>query len=251
MTARPGDLHTVSRALQVLRAFTEDRPTRGVTELADELGLDKSQVQRILATLARQGFTVVDPATRRYTLGPALVQLGRQAEHSPGLRHQLEPHLEKLAAATGESVVVCVPDGFRYRTIAACDGPGMLRYATALGRSYPGHLGATGHAIFAFHPAASAKDLLGADGHEPDPDAVTDLTHRQEQVRQRGYSISEGEFDSRVMAVAAPVLLDGTLFGAVSVLGPWSYMTPNADELVDAVLASADQLGQALRPPAD
>ena len=248
MTARPGELLTVSRALRVLRAFTEDRPTRGVTELADELGLDKSQVQRMLATLAGQGFTVVDPATRRYTLGPALVQLGRQAEGSPGLRHQLEPFLEELAATAGESVVVCVPDGFRYRTIAACDGPGMLRYATALGRSYPGHLGSTGHTIFAFHPTASASDLLGADGHKPDPHAVAVLTHRHQQVRQHGYAISEGEFDARVMAISAPILLDGAIFGSVSALGPPAYMTPQKEEIVGAVLHSADQLGRALRP---
>lgn len=248
MTTRPGELLTVSRALRVLRAFTETRPSRGVTELADELGLDKSQVQRMLATLAHQGFTVVDPVTRRYTLGPALVQLGRQAEGSPGLRHQLEPLLEELAAATGESVVVCVPDGFRYRTIAACDGPGMLRYATALGRSYPGHLGSTGHAIFAFHTSASGRDLLGADGHKPDSDAVAELDRRHEQARQHGHAISEGEFDARVMAISAPVWLDGAVFGSVSVLGSPAYMKPQTEEIVGAVLNSADQLGRALRP---
>lgn len=251
MTARPGELATVSRAMRVLRAFTDDRPTRGVTELAAELDMDKSQVQRMLATLAGQGFTAIDPATRRYTLGPALVQLGRRAEHSPGLRHQLEPHLEKLAADTGESAVVCVPDGYQYRTIAACDGPGMVRYATALGRTYPGHLGATGHAIFAFHPTASARDLLGTDGHKPEPDAVTELHHVYQQVRQLGYAMSEGEFDARVMAISAPLLLNDTIFGAVSVLGPPTYMKPQAEEIVAAVVRSAHELGDALSSSTD
>ncbi len=248
MPARPGELLTVSRALQVLRAFSEDRPSRGVTELAAELGMDKSQVHRMLATLALHGFTVMDPASRRYTLGPALVQLGHRAERSPGVRHQLEPHLEDLAAATGESTVVCVPDGYRYRTIAACEGPGMVRYATALGRSYPGHQGATGHAIFAFHPTVSPVDLLGADGHQPEEETVADLRARHKQVREDGYAITEGEFDARVMAVAAPVLRDGTVFGSVSVLGPPEYMRRTTDEIVAAVLGGAARIGETLRP---
>ena len=248
MPVRPGELHTVSRALQVLRAFTEDRPARGVTDLAAELDLDKSQVHRMLTTFAMHGFTVVDPGTRRHTLGPAVVQLGRRAERSSGLRHQLERHLENLAAATGESTVVCIPDGFRYRTIAACEGPGMLRYATALDRVYPGHLGATGHAMFAFHTIASPADLLGADGHKPSEESVTALRERHERVREDGYAITEGEFDARVMAISAPVLLDGTVFGSVSALGPPDYMRTRSAEIAAAVLATAGQIGEALHP---
>lgn len=242
------ELHTVSRALQVLLAFTDDRPTRGITEIATDLGLDKSQVHRILATLSQRGFTVMDPSTRRYTLGPALVPLGHRAEQSPGLRHQLEPHLEELAATTGESTVVCVPDGYRYRIIAACEGPGMLRYATALGRSYPGHLGATGHALFAFHRTITPADLLGYDGHEPDEEAVAALRARHERARHDGYAITEGEYDARVMAVSAPVLLDGSVFGSVSALGPPEYMRRSSQEIADAVLATAAQIGETLQP---
>jgi IclR family transcriptional regulator, acetate operon repressor len=246
--AGQAELHTVSRALKVLQAFTEDRPTRGVTELATDLGLDKSQVHRILATLSQHGFTVLDPGTRRYGLGPALVQLGHRAERTPGLRHQLEPHLEELAATTGESTVVCVPDGYRYRIIAACEGPGMLRYATALGRSYPGHLGAAGHALFAFHRTITPADLLGYDGHEPDEEAVAALRARHEHAREDGYAITEGEYDARVMAISAPVRLAGAVFGSVSALGPPEYMRPGSQEITDAVLATATRIGDTLRP---
>ncbi|WP_051218288.1 IclR family transcriptional regulator [Nocardioides insulae] len=248
MASRPAELLTVSRALRVLQAFTEEHPTWGITELATEQRLDKSQVHRILTTFTQHGFTVLDPDTRRYSLGPALVPLGRRAEDSPGLRHQLEPHLDKLAARAGESVVVCVPDGFRYRTIAACEGPGLVRYATALGRSFPGHLGATGQAIFAFQPTVSPADLLGAHGEPITDGAVAELEARYSQVRTDGYLVSEGEYDARVMAIAAPILIDGALFGSVSVLGPRDYMHSDSVEIVAGVLDSATAIGDALRP---
>ena len=61
-------LQTADRALQVLLAF-RSRPEWGVSELARELGLDKSVTQRLLSTLARRGFVLADPESRRYRLG--------------------------------------------------------------------------------------------------------------------------------------------------------------------------------------
>ncbi|TDE94153.1 IclR family transcriptional regulator [Occultella glacieicola] len=243
-----GHLQTVGRALAVLRAFTHERPTRGVSELARELGMDKSQAQRVLATLAAQGFTVLDPVTRRYSLGPSLVVLGHLAEHSEGVRHRLEPHLAALSVATRESAVVCVPDGARYRTVAAVDGPGMVRYNTALGRTYPGHLGATGHAIFAFSPALGARDVLDAYGAaDPSEAEVAALERRHEEVRKLGYAVSVGEFDDRVMAISAPILLEGVIFGSVSTLGPPQYMADRSTELIEAVSHAASTIGATLR----
>jgi IclR family acetate operon transcriptional repressor len=243
-----GHLQTVGRALAVLRSFTHENPTRGVSELARELGLDKSQTQRVLATLAAQGFAVLDPATRRYSLGPALVVLGHLAEHSEGVRHRLEPHLAALSAVTGESTVVCVPDGARYRTVAAVDGPGMVRYNTALGRTYPGHLGATGHAIFAFSTVLDAREILVAAGDEDPPAAeVAALQARHDQVRGVGYAVSTGEFDERVMAISAPILLEGAVFGSVTTLGPPQYMADRSTELIDAVRHAASDLGATLQ----
>src|SRR5699024_10860383 len=98
-----------------------------------------------------------------------------------------------------------------------------------------------------FQPTISTQDLLGADGATPKTNAETDLSHHYQQICKNGYENSEGEFDPRVMAIAAPILLRGTTFGAVSVLGPPSYMTPQTDQIVRATLQSADQIGAALR----
>lgn len=233
------ELLTVSRALKVLRAFSEENPSWGVTELANELDLDKSQVHRLLATLTRYGFVATVPPTRRYALGPAAVRLGHLAEMSPGVRHRWDVHLAALSQRTGESVVIAVPDGFRYRTIAAVEGPGLLRYNTAIGRSYPGNAGATGHAIFAHHRGVSAVDLLTADGTPAATADVAALRERHEAVRRDGYAVSEAEYDPRVMSVAFPLMFDERIFGSVSVLGPKESMRERRDELIRAVRDAA------------
>lgn len=241
-----GALLTVSRTLRLLRAFTEERPSWGVTELGHELELDKSQVHRILKTLAQQGFAVFDPGTRRYSLGPALVVLGRRAEHSPGIQRRVDPLLQALSEQTGESTVLCVPDGVRYRTIAAAEGPARLRYATSVGLSYPGNLGAAGHAIFAFHRTIDPAELLSSQEAD-DRHVVQGLRQRHEEVRADGFAISVGEFDARVMAIAAPIHVENSIFGSVSALGPPEYMQDRVDEIVAAVLTSASRLAEILQ----
>ena len=68
-------LSSVKNALKILRAFKMDQPQKGVRELAAELGLGKSSVQRILATLASEGFVTKDEETNKYELGISVLEL--------------------------------------------------------------------------------------------------------------------------------------------------------------------------------
>jgi len=158
-------LLTVDRALQALEAFTRESPEWGVSELARAAGLDKSQVQRILATLSGRGFLAVDPLTRRYRLGPRLVALGRLAEQTSLAR----PLLSGLARRCQESAMFNEPDGAYYRCAAAVDGPGPLRYAPIVGERFPGYGGgASGDAIFAHLLPPHVRELFGDTAHRRD-----------------------------------------------------------------------------------
>ena len=58
-------LETIGKALDVLEAFTSDRPERGVTGLGHHLGWDKSVARRVLATLEARGYVARSVRTRR------------------------------------------------------------------------------------------------------------------------------------------------------------------------------------------
>ena len=240
-----GPLRTVDRALVVLGAFTDERPERGVLELSRELGLDKSQVQRMLATLAARGFLTVRPDTRRYRLGPALLGLGRRAERSIGLDGSIGPVLRKLAHTFAISAVFNVPDGNQYRCAAAVDFPGPLRYASAIGELYPGHGGASGHAIFAQFRAERVRELFTDQLPALTRTTVTSvdaLLARYAEVRRRGVAISEGEYHPQVMAVAAPVVVGGEPVGSIGVAGAAEQLRERVDEIAAAVAAAAAEL---------
>jgi len=87
---------SLERGLAVLSAFRSGRPLLGVSELGREVGLSRSTTHRYVATLATLGYLQQDDATKKYRLGPRVLDLGFSAIHSMELREISAPHLQKL-----------------------------------------------------------------------------------------------------------------------------------------------------------
>lgn len=227
--------------MQVLNMFTLQSRQWGVSELARETGLDKSQAHRIVATLAARGYLVADPVSRRYGLGPRLVALGRVAEQTSFARTVLI----NLARVCHASAVFCQPDGAFYRCVAAIDSPGVLS-ATIVGEQIPGYGGgATGDVIFAYLPEDEVREVFGRELRHADGspgEGWERLLKRYEEIRRTGIAVSFGEYDSRVGAVAAPVLVKGAIIGSVSVLAPRQEMRDVVELMSKAVMEAAGEL---------
>src|ERR1051326_9101181 len=99
-TSRAGLSQSLERGLAVLCVFTPDRPALGISELARELALTRSTAHRYVATLASLGFLDQDTATRKYRLGPRVLDLGFSVLGSLELREIAAPYLRRLTAAT-------------------------------------------------------------------------------------------------------------------------------------------------------
>ena len=95
--AAPEGYTSVTRALRLLEVFDRYHASRSVAELAHETGLHKSIVTRLMATMARRGFVVQDPSTRRYRIGPMLFSAGSLYEPFAMYRELAEPVLSDLA----------------------------------------------------------------------------------------------------------------------------------------------------------
>lgn len=70
--------------------FLASDPQRGFTlaEVARARSMNKATCLSVLTELVRWGWAIRDPARKTYTLGPALLSVGRAAEHAhPALQH--------------------------------------------------------------------------------------------------------------------------------------------------------------------
>ncbi len=245
-------LTTVRNALLVLKAFRDAPGDLGVSELARRLGLGKSNVHRLVSTLAAEGFLIQDATTSRYRLGLVLAELGAAAAIDKDFHAAAIGPLEELWKLTGETVQVALLDGRQVVFVERIESPHTLRLFNDVGRRNWAHASGTGKVLLAALPAEELDRVL--DGWELaglTPHTITDSTEFLEElrrVRARGYSVNLNESSVGIASVGAPIRdASGAVIAAVSSAGPVLRLQATGMEShVGAVLAAAEAISRNL-----
>jgi IclR family transcriptional regulator, pca regulon regulatory protein len=244
---------SLERGLAILGAFTPDRPALGIMELARELALTRSTTHRYVATLASLGFLEQDDTTRKYRLGPRVLDLGFATLGSMGLREIAAPHLRRLTDATGHTSNLAIRDDTDVILIDRVRGrPGRyhhLEFTLHVGSRIPAYCSATGKALLAFLPPPDLHRLLERiDLVQRGPRTLTDRTAllaELERVRRTGIAVNDEELESALRSIAAPVRArSGEVVAAVNVAIPWSplAMSVLVKRLGPTVKATANEI---------
>ncbi len=147
-------VRAVANALAVVEALAA-QPGNGVSALARELSLDKMAVQRILVTLHESGWIrAVEGEVGRWELAPRLAGLGRGV--ASDLRAHARSHLEALARATGETVLLWSVDQRRAIVVDTVDSDQALRMTVPVGTEVPIHSSGLGPY---FEPGAALDEF--------------------------------------------------------------------------------------------
>jgi DNA-binding IclR family transcriptional regulator len=223
-------LTSLDKAIDVLEHLHDAEVPRGITEIANALGVPKSSAHRLLKTLVRRGFAEQE-ASGRYRTGPALIALGLAARDRDPIVALARPVLEAEAEALGETVFLTAPRGREIVVLDKAEGRGFLRAAPTVGQTVPVAATAVGRLAMAFDPArfplsahppvafteATRLDLAAVD-------AEVDLARRD------GFAMNRGEWIEGLSVVAAPIFAGAEppqLAGAIAVAAP----TPRLDAL--------------------
>lgn len=228
---RAGTSQSLERGLAVLSTFTPDRPALGISELARELELTRSTTHRYVATLATLGFLEQDESTRKYRLGPRVLDLGFSMLGSLELREVASPHLRRLTDSTGHTSNLAIRDDTDVILIDRVRGrPGRyhhLEFSLHVGSRIPSYCSATGKVLLAFLPRPDLDRVLDRiDLIQRGPRTVTSkggLLAELDQVRRTGIAVNDEELESALRSIAAPVRgRSGEVVAAVNVAIPWS-----------------------------
>jgi DNA-binding IclR family transcriptional regulator len=96
--------------LALLECFTGERPSRGIADLSDELGMGRSTTHRYATTLVALGFLERD-YKRRYRLGLGGADVAFSLLYSLRLRELALPHLQRLRECSRCTVFLSVRHG--------------------------------------------------------------------------------------------------------------------------------------------
>jgi len=241
---------SLERGLAILSAFRSGRPLLGVSELGREIGLGRSTTHRYVATLAALGYLQQDGATRKYRLGPRVLDLGFSAINSMELREVAAPHLRRLSDETGYTVNMAILDGADVVYVERCRssqaGQREIDLNLHVGSRLPAYCTSLGKVLLAFlEPAERATALEAIDFTQRGPNTIVSrrgLEAELKRVRAAGFATNNEELAYGLRSIAAPVLSrDGGAVAAIN-LAAHSSMMP--------MERLAEQLSPALRQAA-
>src|SRR5690242_19224462 len=101
---------TFVKGLTLIELLAKSDEPRGVTSLARELDLTKSNVHRLLTTLVATGYVRRDDANASYELSSKVWEIGLKVGSRFNLAKIARPRMTQLAELTGESVHLSVLD---------------------------------------------------------------------------------------------------------------------------------------------
>jgi IclR family pca regulon transcriptional regulator len=148
-----------ARGLSVIEAFGPENRTMTVADVAARTGLDRAVARRLLLTLTELGFAHVHE--RRFELSSRVLRLAYSFLASAGLGASLQPFLDDLARAIGETVSVSVLDEAEVVFVARSDIPGRrLAFVVTTGMRLPAFSSASGRVLLAHRPRREVERLL-------------------------------------------------------------------------------------------
>jgi IclR family KDG regulon transcriptional repressor len=248
-------IQSVAKATRVLRAFTLDRPEWTVSGLSQHLSWHKAVVQKILATLWEGGLLQRDSESRRYRLGPGIMELAGVFLSEEPLMHEGAAVVRALVEQTGFTAALAVLDGFDVLYLAAIEGSG-LKASARTGERRPAHATASGKVILAELASDQLEARLSSHPLEPvTPHTITDINRLRlelDEVRTLGFAVNIRERHVAAAGVAAPVRDHrGETVAAIS-LG-FAYHLPGNETLdreIRSVIEAANTLSRRLGAPA-
>ena len=227
-------IKSLVKTLRLLKRFSPQHTVWTAEDLASSLKYHKSSVQRILATLEKEGFLArVAPRRSEYRLGPEVLFLGNVADLSLDLRSVARPTMACLVEKVQETSYLCVADQHQCLYIEKMECSQPIRIINQVGQRNPMHCTGVGKALLSGMAAEEIDRLIAARGlNAHTRHTITEphnLKRELEAVRSRGIALDNEELDLGVKCVAAPIKdRTGAVVAAISLSGPAQRFTPAA-----------------------
>jgi len=189
--------------------FLASRKSAGVTELADELKVNKSTAFRILDTFLKANMVEKNKDTLKYRLGPGILRLSEQYYKNFNIIEAARPVMERLVADIHESVHLCVLANNSAVVIEQIMSNSRLMVNAKVGNNEPLHCSAVGKCLLAFASEENREKLssnllfdIFTEKSIRDKDA---LNAEIERVRELGFAMDDEELSRDVRCVAVPI----------------------------------------------
>jgi IclR family pca regulon transcriptional regulator len=203
---------SIQHGLAMMQCFTAEHQLRGIADLAEELGLNRSTTHRYAVTLVALGY-LEQTASRKYFLAAHAGAAGMAVLGEIAQRTHCEPVLRELREQTRHTASLAVLDGTRAtyvrRLAAHLKGQYQADMDLRAGAHVPLHCTALGKALLAGLPDQDARALIDRlDLSRHGPNSIRSkraLVREIQRVRDDGAAFGDEEHSSGVRSVAVAI----------------------------------------------
>lgn len=221
-------LSSLTNALRILRSYSLDKPSQGITELAASLKLGKSTVHRLVSTLSHEGFLVKDAETQKYRLGFSVLALSGVVTSTLDVYHESLPVVRKLVDTVGETAHIGILEGSDVIYIMKIECNHHVRFLTHVGRRNPLYCTSSGKVLLAHKELPFIQKVIENGLVKHTANTITDpaqLLQHLQKVKKDGCATSYEELLEGVHSIAAPIRdYTGQVVAAITLVGPKQRM---------------------------
>jgi DNA-binding IclR family transcriptional regulator len=242
----PGPPSTsIEKALAVLSALNGPLHSRGISDLAKEVGLPRPTLHRILKQLANWGFVDQLPSNR-YQVGLRLFELGTLVYHRMRLRTAAMTHLHSLYHQTECTVYLTVSAGNEVLHLDCLPAKTKKPIPARAGGRWSMHCSSVGKVLLAHAPQEQIDEYVSGPLRPMTKYSIRDpdrLLEHLEHVRSVGYGETIEESIIGIYGVAAGIRSSkNDVVAAVCIAGSDRNLLDAHDE----VIRTADAISREL-----
>jgi IclR family KDG regulon transcriptional repressor len=248
---KSSNLSSVENALKILECFTIDDTEKRVTNIANELGLAKSTVSRLLKTLLNQGYVKKNPENQKYSLGNKILTLYSALMSNMEIVKEAHPFLEALAKETSESVQLAELENNKVIYMEQIKSSFPIQIFAHIGRINPVHCTSSGKLLLAYQDFQTIENILSSELKPYTQYTITDakiLKKELLEIRSLGYCYIENEFIEGIVSIAAPIRdYNKNVIAAVSLVGPIQRINGDkSQKYINKVVETAKKISSSM-----
>ena len=219
------DHQYLNRVFSLLDSFSTEKPELGVREASRMLNISPSTCGRLLMELRDEGILIQNSDTRTYSLGGRVIRWAGVYTASSDLRRKAFPFMEQIYKLTNETVTLYTAEEFDRVCVERIESRKTVRVAEPIGTRIKIFTGSGGKSILAFRTADEIEKVFDYARTFPkyqDADAFfKQLLDEFQLIREQGYAISHGEWESDVSGIGAPIFNERNIpIGSISISAP-------------------------------
>lgn len=225
---------TLAKSLRVLECFTKGNIMLGNSEIAQMLGMNKSNTYDILQTFVRMGYMEQDPASLKYSLSIKMLEFSLAVNQHIGYYRVVYDIMDNLADELENVVYFSIPHGTDVLYLYSSHPKARRKsfpYRPVGGEICPMYCSSMGKAMLAFSGPELMEKMKEREMirfTETTIETYQELEKQVAQVRECGYAVDWGEHQYGIGAVGVPIFDPyRNLLAAMSVCGTVSMLTEN------------------------